>query len=435
MVAMACESKPNVVPVPAAPASPILSGVVASARGAFWAAYTAGARNTLPRVLRAEGEAEALVRPETTYAQAPVRLFVTGNMHGEREDCGCRMNPLGGIGRHVTMRATVQGERPVWVDTGDAFFESSHVREGTPELQEVARYNAQTLAKLIGTTEMAMLNVGELDLALGLGMLRGLQKVARVPFVSANLEDTKGELLFEPYRVVVSGGKRVALVGVSKEEVLDPEFHRSIGVVVTPAAKAYLKQARALLALSPAPELLVLVSNQGVPGTKALIEEIKGQGGRVDLALVSNSNRATAELEFTQGTPLLEPVSQGKYVGQVSLWVQGDEAPAWANDVVPMEQRRTDYLKAVAAHGVAMQTWLEVGAGRAVAQREEARLEARAGVLWEGVGQAVRGMEAPVVPRGGADDWVGMKVEPVALSIPQDPTVRQMIQKREKKAK
>lgn len=57
-------------------------------------------------------------------------------------------------------------------------------------------------------------NIGAYDLALGIDFLMKLRRRARFPFLSANLTDAHGKLLFEPWITMSAGGLKVAVFGL-----------------------------------------------------------------------------------------------------------------------------------------------------------------------------------------------------------------------------
>ena len=61
------------------------------------------------------------------------------------------------------------------------------------------------------------LAIGEMDLYLGLERLRSLEKMTTAKFLSANLTDSKGRLLFERSAVFRTGGVRVGVIGLTAQ--------------------------------------------------------------------------------------------------------------------------------------------------------------------------------------------------------------------------
>ena len=98
------------------------------------------------------------------------------------------------------------------VDAGDQFFSGPAL--SPPELQ-IGKLKAWALLEACNRLETAAINIGDRDLAAGLPFLKALADSARYPFLSANLVDPAGQLIFKPSVVVEKNGLRVALVGAS----------------------------------------------------------------------------------------------------------------------------------------------------------------------------------------------------------------------------
>ncbi len=273
-----------------------------------------------------------LVKPDTKT----LTVFFGGNNHGEREDCGCRKNPLGGLGRRHTLMAdladgsvdanlwgTLKPAQPIFhVDAGDGFYPHATLKKGTPNAQKIARHDARAVVDALNTFPPDAFLVGELDLAFGTEDIQELSKAAKFPFVSANLRSKGGELLFPSHVVVERDGVKLGVVGVTKQKTRFGNYYEEAGLEVTDPTTA---AAEAIAALPKDVGSVVLLSNLGMNDTISLVEALKGSGKRVDFVVVSGTNRLTHEPEWAAGTPLVEPLSRGKYVGAATLYLNGDD--------------------------------------------------------------------------------------------------------------
>ena len=57
--------------------------------------------------------------------------------------------------------------------------------------------------------------IGEVDLYLGLENLRALEEKASFPFLSANLSDSEGNLLFTSHAIFKKGALTIGVVGLT----------------------------------------------------------------------------------------------------------------------------------------------------------------------------------------------------------------------------
>jgi len=142
------------------------------------------------------------------------------------------------------------------LDAGDAL-SPSHVltEEQRPRVVATAGFLVQQLA----AQGLDALALGDRDLALGAETLKGLATSAPFPFVATNLVDAKGEPVFRPWVLIERGGLRVLVLGL-------------VGQGAARMAERSLQQAgwrfdptidatkRALAAVSPAPDLVIVLS-------------------------------------------------------------------------------------------------------------------------------------------------------------------------------
>ncbi|HLJ12721.1 MAG TPA: multiheme c-type cytochrome [Planctomycetaceae bacterium] len=135
----------------------------------------------------------------------PVVLVVSGDTAGWIVPCGCTSNQSGGLLRRGTFVSQQRQAGPVIVaDAGGA-------ADGASPYQRL-KFEAIISGEL--AMGIAAHNIGESEAMLGITYLRDLARERHVPFLSANLRDSGGQNIFEPLRIIESGGLRVALVGV-----------------------------------------------------------------------------------------------------------------------------------------------------------------------------------------------------------------------------
>lgn len=435
------------------------------------------------QVLREEEEAEpGLPRELATSAQRFTFVF-SANNHGEREDCGCKRNPLGGLTRRATLldmtnktssdvvaarywESKVERDGTLFVvDAGDALFKSTTVKSSPKSAQDKAMRHAEGVIDALNLRPPDALNVGEHDLALGEGALQMLAKRASFSFISANLRKAgSSDLLFPGHVVVEREGKKVAYIGLTKQHARVTDYYKQQGVEVDAAKAAYIRE---VAALPEGMDVVVMLNNEGIPATQVLINELRAEGVRVDVALVSNSNMNTKKPRWTAGVPVLEPMSRGKHLGRLDLWVKGSEPPSFINDVPSKvaaldAYRRTwhGYLQAsyqleklqerIARQRVILELGevpttgskgesealdeTQIAAGKARAKKALARAESQLGPLEQRVAltskdamAAAALLDTPVVLPARGDDWAQVHIVPVLLEIPEEPATRRVL--------
>lgn len=260
-----------------------------------------------------------------------VTIAFGANNRGEREDCGCRANPLGGLTRrHTLIELAKQGQseeaEKFWgknlpesstvfvVDAGDLFFRRIQF-ERAPE-NEHAMYwtRAQAILDAVNLSPPDAFALGHEDFAMGRVKTQLLAKGAKFPFLSANLRNDE-ERLFEGHHIVERDGVRVAFIGLSAE---DEAFFKTQGLTLHNSLAAYREEVEQL---DDTVDLVVLLSNLGMGRTADLVREIRGEGLAISAAIVSNTGRFTRQVEWIEGVPLMEPEIRGKHFGRMDIYL------------------------------------------------------------------------------------------------------------------
>ncbi len=160
-------------------------------------------------------------------------LIFTSDRQGELTTCGCSVDQLGGLARlpaALALRKLSTSDR-LWVDGGDLFFPSLGL---SPERLESEKPKARLLAKVYGSWGVSFLTPGPKDFAGGIATLKELQRLSGIRFLSANLRDLKGRLLYDAFALSEHEGVKVAVVGISGEAL----FEKVPEVTVSSASKA-----------------------------------------------------------------------------------------------------------------------------------------------------------------------------------------------------
>ncbi len=144
----------------------------------------------------------------------PLVVVASGDTAGWIAPCGCASNQSGGLPRRASYVEGLRRQADVLlVDAGGA------VRGTSPydlaKLEAILRGEA-----LMG---VAAHNLGAAEARFGPGQLRRLAATLAVPLLSANLCDISGRLVAAPLRIVLVGGRRVAVVGVLAERYATAE--------------------------------------------------------------------------------------------------------------------------------------------------------------------------------------------------------------------
>jgi 5'-nucleotidase len=250
------------------------------------------------------------------------RIFFSANLMGHFEACECPDLPLGGAAQAAALvdSARVDGPPVFWLDAGDRLFRFDMAMTGTDEAERKAR--ALLLIDVGSVSGLDALGIGRLDLGAGLDYLLRLQPRAAFPFLSANLTDDSGELIFRPSVLLERDGRSVGVTAVLPGDV------SGLGYLSTDPYKAARSEVAALRARGA--ELVVVLSNLGMKADAKLARLSKA-----DLVLSSHSRELTPEGRQLGKAVGGEPASRGRYLGDARWYSE----PAKRGDALVVTTR------------------------------------------------------------------------------------------------
>jgi hypothetical protein len=148
-------------------------------------------------------------RPANPAQQRPLVVAISGDTAGWIVPCGCAANQSGGLPRRADCVASLRRQATVILaDVGGA-------PSGTAAYD---RLKFEAILRGEVAMGIAAHNIGQGEALLGPAYLRRVTEQLNVPLVSANVRDTQGRLVAEPFRIAEAAGRRVALTGVLAEQ-------------------------------------------------------------------------------------------------------------------------------------------------------------------------------------------------------------------------
>ncbi|GEM_PF-2222155 len=179
-----------------------------------------------------------------------VTILYQSGRNGSLEPCGCHSTPFGGIDRELNAVRKLKASNPrvLYVDPGNML--SPLVK---PDQREPMRKKAHVIVDAMALTGLNVFAPGPYDVSLGIPLLKELQKKAKFEFVSANLADKAGKLIFAPSTVIQVGPWKVGVTGIS------PTYKFPEGKILDPI-KALQKE---LAGLSTKSDWIVVLSQMG----------------------------------------------------------------------------------------------------------------------------------------------------------------------------
>jgi 2',3'-cyclic-nucleotide 2'-phosphodiesterase (5'-nucleotidase family) len=249
--------------------------------------------------------------PAAFGADAGGMVLYSGDVLGEVEPCGCRVNPAGGVVRRSGLLARLTKEKKgpfLQVDAGDFLYEAKDFPES---LAERSKIQAQALIRAHERMGLDVIVPGEKDLALGLPMLRNLFEKSKTKILAANLR-WEGKAMFPGSAVFelktgAAKGTRIAVIGLVGESVGYPS-----PLTVESRIAAFEREKAALEGKF---DHLVVVSHSGMEADLELAKKSKG----IALIVGAHTQSFTQEPVIENGVPIVQASYRGQHVGAVPL--------------------------------------------------------------------------------------------------------------------
>ena len=161
-------------------------------------------------------------------------------------------------------------------------------------------------------------NVGGFDLAAGTAYLQQIVDSTEIPFISANIIDSKsGDPIFPPHHIITEGGVTIGVIGLTN---LIPTQIKDVQI------SDFIKTGEAQIAeLKPKVDIIVVLANVNRDKNK-LMNEVFADADYIFLSRntirTRSGTKQPAHGPFTYGSNI-----QGKYLAQIDLNITALDSP------------------------------------------------------------------------------------------------------------
>ena len=235
---------------------------------------------------------------------------------------------LGGLYKKATYLDQIRKSQAglVVVDSGDLFNEDEEIPES---VKQSAHLKADVIAEIYKYVGIDAVNIGELDLVLGIDFLKELEKKHSFPFVSANLVDDKDAPIFKRYIIKKAGDKNVGIFGImgdtTEMTTKVSEITKDAVFIQDPlqAAEAVVKE------LTGKVDYIVALTHQGTNRDWVIARRVKG----IDLVVGGHDKQKTKEPFEAEKTLIVQAGEKGQYQGILEVTMDGTKTSH--NTLVP----------------------------------------------------------------------------------------------------
>ena len=223
------------------------------------------------------------------------------------------------------------------VDSGDLLNEHHKIKES---FISSAKLKADIIAQVYTSIGIDAVNVGELELALGLDYIKDLQKKYDIPFISANIVDDKNQLLFEPYLIKKVDGLKVGIIGImgttSDVSKKMKEIAGSLSVL-DPIKTAEAK----VTELKDKVDYLIVLTHQHIGRNWIIARKIDG----VDLVVGGHHKQKLKTPYQANDTYIVQSGEKGQHQGMFEVDIAADGTKTVTNTLVPFGDKIGDDKK------------------------------------------------------------------------------------------
>jgi len=243
---------------------------------------------------------------------------------------------LGGLARKATILSeynTSELNDVFVVDAGDLFFKKNIIEPGISK--EIAIINANIILESFNKMGCTAFSPGSKDFAAGKEFILEKYKDANFPFISSNIYDKEtNELLFKPYIIENTNGKRIAFIGLSSL------FQSNEIEVKNPvdALKSILEE------VVPISDVRILLFSSNDNDSKIVKKEFSE-----DIALIIRSHYKGLSFDGGSETPTYGVGDKGKLLYKFQLEIEDASLPytdiAWCTKTITDKTKRLEDMK------------------------------------------------------------------------------------------
>lgn len=195
-----------------------------------------------------------------------------------------------------------------------------------------SKLKAELLVQIYKAIGIDAVNVGELDLALGVNYLKELEKKTDFPFVSANLVNANNEPIFKRYVISKAGGKTVGIFGIMGDtsDMAAKVSEISKGTVsvtdALQAAESVVKE------LSGKVDYMVALTHQSANRDWVIARRVQG----IDLVVGGHDKQRTNDPQEADKTLIVRAGEKGQYQGMLEVSLEATKVST--NTLVPLDE-------------------------------------------------------------------------------------------------
>lgn len=215
----------------------------------------------------------------------------------------------------------------VVVDSGDLLNEHDKIKDS---FIKSAHLKSDLIAKIYKNLGIDAINVGELELALGLDYLKDLEKELDLPFVSSNIVNSNKELVFKPYIIKKLEGVTVGITGIMGTTSDVSKKMKAICGDTLSVEDPVKTLEKIVPELKKKADILVVMTHQAMNRNWVIARKIDG----VDLVVGGHHKQRLDTPYNPNNTYIVQSGEKGQYQGMIEFSISADGTKTATNTMV-----------------------------------------------------------------------------------------------------
>ena len=244
---------------------------------------------------------------------------------------------LGGLSKKSTYLEQYRKEHGdiIVVDSGDLLNEYEEIKESVKSSVKLKADLTAQIYKMIG---IDAINVGELDLVLGLDYLKELEKKYELPFVSANLVNESNELVFKPYVIKKIGNKRIGIFGLMGDSTDMASKLKEITGGKLSALDPVESAESMVKELKGKADFIIAMTHQHIGRNWVIARKVEG----IDVIVGGHHTQKLKKPYQAKNTFMVQAGEKGQYQGMLEVILHSDGSREANNELVPLGPKIPD---------------------------------------------------------------------------------------------
>lgn len=227
------------------------------------------------------------------------------------------------------------------VDSGDLLNEYEKIKESVKLSTELKADLTARIYKMIG---IDAINVGELELALGLDYLKDLEQKYEIPFVSANLVNESNQPVFRPYVIKEVNNKKIGIFGLMGDtsdmtsKLKEITEGKLSALDMVESAKSVIKE------LKDKTDFIIAMTHNPLNRNWVIARNVEG----IDVLVGGHHKQKLKTPYKANDTFIVQAGEKGQYQGMLEVIFHSDGKREANNDLVPIGPNLPDDKKITA---------------------------------------------------------------------------------------